>query len=361
MKLHTFFLMQFKRLWKNKLFFVLLLLFPVCLYLLSHSFHKEEDTRILVGVCLDTEDSLAKTLHDKLIVLDDSLFRFISFSSEEELVKSVQSNRIECGYLLQKDLGKELDKTHLKNLITVYVSENTTCKGIVNELVYANLFEEYSLSLLQECLEDAGHLPFSSEESAFFSLPPVTENTIEKSYRRQLEDGSTFRFDVQFISEEKTEPLSGTTAATVPLLRGFTAVFLLLCGFIAMLASYNDERNGVFSRLSTTGRFLYSRITMVAYLLPSGLICLVGLAVCDSVSHWGIEILGLLCYLLALLLFYTVLGTLVRNHTMLCAAFPMLILCTLVFTPVIADLSAFFPWMKAVRYVLPTYYYLLFF
>ena len=75
-----------KRLWKNKLFLVLLLLFPVCLYLLSHSFQKEEDTRILVGVCLDTEDELAETLYEKLLDLEDSLFSFSSFASEDEFL-----------------------------------------------------------------------------------------------------------------------------------------------------------------------------------------------------------------------------------------------------------------------------------
>lgn len=361
MRLHTFFLMQFKRLWKNKLFLLLLLLFPVCLYLLSNSFQKEEDSRILVGVCLDTEDTLAETLYEKLLNLEDSLFSFSSFSTEDELIKSVQNNQLECGYLLRKDLGKELDKNHLKNLITVYTSENTTCKSIINELVYANLFEEYSLSLLQDCLEEAEHLPFTKSDAESFSLPPVTAEDIEESYRSQLENGSTFRFDVEFISEQKTEPLSGTAAATVPLLRGFTALFLLLCGFLAMLASYNDEKNGVYARLSGYGRFLFSRVTMLAYLLPSGLICLASLALCGSVSRWGTELIALLCYLFALLLFYTILGTLIHNHTVLCAAFPMVVLCTLIFTPVLVDLSAFFPWIKAVRYVLPTYYYLLFF
>ena len=361
MSLRTFFLMQFKRLWKNKLFLLLLLLFPVCLYLLSHSFQKEEDSRISVGICLDTEDALAETLYEKLLNLEDSLFSFSPFSTEDELIKAVQSNQLECGYLLRKDLGKELDKKHLKNLIVVYTSENTTCKGIINELVYANLFEEYSLSLLQECLEDADHLPFTESDAESFPLPPVTTEDIEESYRFQLEDGSTFRFDVEFISEKTTESLSGTAAATTPLLRGFTSVFLLLCGFLALLASYNDEKNGVYARLSGRGRFVFSRVTMLAYLLPSGLICLVGLALSGSVSHWGTELLALLCYLLALLLFYTVLGTLIHNHTVLCAAFPMVVLCTLIFTPVLVDLSAFFPWIKVVRYVLPTHYYLLFF
>ena len=361
MKPTTFLLMQLKRLLKNKAFLLLLVIFPLCLFLLSHTFREETQSRIPVGICLDTDDALAKKLCEKLVALEDSLFAFSSIASEEELIKLVQSNQIECGYLFRKPLGNELDKNHLKNLITVYVSENTTCKGVLNELVYANLFEEYSLSLLQEILKDASHLPFTTETAGEFSLPPVTEEDIEQSYRSHLADGSTFRFDVQFVSANTTTPLTGTTAATLPLLRGLAAIFLLLCGFWAMLTVHNDKRNGLYVRSHGTESFLFPHITMLTYLIPSGLVCLFGLGISSSVTDWGLELVALLCYLTALLLFYMLLGTLIRNHTMLCAAFPMVLLCTLVFTPVIADLSSFFPWMKVVRYALPTYYYLLFF
>lgn len=361
MKLTTFLGMQCKRIWKNKPFLLLLLIFPLCLFLLSNAFHTEEDSRIAVGVCLDTKDPLADTLYQKLIVLEDSLFRFSPVATEEDLIRQVQSNQLECGYLFRKDLGKELDKNHLKNLITVYVSENTTCKGVLNELVYANLFEEYSLSLLENALTDASHLPFSKKDAERFALPPVTTKDIEERYRSHLTDGSTFRFDVQFVSQKSEAAQTGTTATTVPLLRGFTAIFLLLCGFLAMLTTYNDQRNGLYERIRGTGRFLLPRITQLTFLLPAGVIGLIGLGITGSLQGFLRELVALFCYILALLVFYTILASLIHNHTMLCAAFPMLLLCTLIFTPVIVDLSSFFPWMKLVRYVLPTYYYLLFF
>ena len=363
MKLSTFFKLQQKRILKNIPFLLLLLLFPLCLFLLSRSFHKAEDSRIAVGLCLGTEDSLAETVCKKLVNGSDSLFSFSMVSSEEDLIKKVQSNRLECGYFFQKELGEELDQSHLKNLITVYVSENTTCTGILNELVYANMFEEYSLSLLQESLTNAGHLPFTELDAEEFSLPPVTESDVEEHYRSHLTDNSTFRFDIQFVSGGDTLSAGQTdiTSATTPLFRGLTSLFLLLCGFLALLTSYQDEKNGLYAKLYGAKRILYPRIAQIAYLLPAGISCLLGLALSGAVTDLGKELIALLCYLVTLLLFYTVLGTLIRNHTMLCAAFPMILLCTLVFTPVIADLTAFFPWLKAIRYVLPTYYYLLFF
>ncbi len=361
MKFTTFVQLQFKRLLKNRAFLLLLLCFPFLLYALSSAFQSEDDSRISVGICLATEDSLAVTLYDKLLSMDDSLFSFNDIASEDELLRLVKNGTLECGYFLHKDLGKELDKSRLKNLITVYASENTTCKGVLNELVYAALFEEYALSLFQSSLAIAGHLPMTPEASASFSLPAVTEDMIERYYRSHLEDGSTFHFDVQLVSASAPAEAYGTEVATLPLLRGFTALFLLLCGFLGLLTIVRDRQNGVYARVSQKRYFLLSRITLLVYLLLSGVVCLLGLALTGVTTAWGTELLSMLCYLLALFVFYTLLGALVRNHTVLCAAFPMLVLCTLVFTPVITDLSAFFPWMKGVRYVLPTYYYLLFF
>jgi len=363
MKLNVFLKLQQKRILKNIPFLLLLLLFPLCLFLLSRSFDKTEDSRIAVGLCLTTEDALAQTVCEKLVKAEDSLFSFSMISSEEDLIKKVQSNQLECGYLFQKELGEELDRSHLKNLITVYVSENTTCTGILNELVYANLFEEYSLSLLQESLNEAGHLPFTEQEAEEFSLPPVTEEDVAKHYRSQLTNNSTFRFDIQFVSGTDTlsSGQTGITAATTPMFRGLASLFLLLCGFLALLTAYQDERNGLYAKLYGAKRRLYPRIAQITYLLPAGVSCLLGLALSGAVTDLGKELIALLCYLATLLLFYTIIGTLIRNHTMLCAAFPMVLLCTLVFTPVIADLTAFFPWLKAIGYVLPTYYYLLFF
>ena len=361
MNLTAFFALQFKRVLKNKPFLLLLLFFPICLILLSQAFHSEKDSRIPVGICLSAEDALTETLCEKLLIMEDSLFVFSAVETEEELIRSVQNNRLECGYLFQKPLGKELDKSHLKNLITVYVSESTTCTGVLNELVYANLFEEYALSLLQNTLKEAGHLPFSNEEHAVIDLPSVTKEEIEQFYRTHLADGSTFRIEVQFLSGPDTVQPSGTTSVALPLLRGFTAVFMLLCGFLALLTVHHDKKNGLYARLYGTTRITCPCITMLTHLLPAGLSCLLGLGCSGSITHWGTELLALLCYLFTIILFYLILGGCIRNHTVLCAAFPMVLLCTLAFTPVLVDLSAFFPWIKAVRYVFPTYYYLLFF
>lgn len=361
MKLSRFFYLQLKRVLKNTGYTLLLLLFPLCLFLLSIALRSEDDTRIPVGLFNETDDPLTDTLCQKLLTGNDSLFRFYEMSSEEELTRLVQSSKIECGYLFRKPLLKELDNRHTKNLITVLVSEHTTCKGVLNELVYASLFEEYSLQILTKALEAANHLPFSEEAATVFSLPPVTGGVIEESYRSHL-SGDTFTFEITYLSSDVSpEKANGTVSTIAPLFRGLTAVFLLLCGFLAWLTVSNDRKNGLYKRTHSIVTPLCMGLSMLAYLLPAGVISLLGLGFSGHLTALTAELPALLCYVVLLLIFFGILGSLIQSHTTLCAAFPMILLCTLIFTPVITDLSTFFPWIKVIRYALPTYYYLFFF
>lgn len=356
-----FFLLQIKRITKNKGFLLLLILFPICLFALFQSFRTEEDSRIRVGLCLNTEDTLTELLYEKLLAKNDTLFDFVEFTTEKELISGIKNNEIECGYFFKKPLLKELDKRHMKNLITVYVSEKTTCKGVLNEVVYSNLFEEYALHLLQKTLKKADDLPFDELDAEEFSLPPVTDEAIEESYRSHvLQD--TFMFEVTTLSSEETEKqFQGTIGTAFPLFRGFVSLFLLLCGFLALLTVFDDQKNGLYAGFHGFTGPLCMVLTMFSHLLPAGLISLLTLKLSGCMQDVTNECSALFAYLLVMIVFYGILGSLIRNHTMLCAAFPMLLLCTLVFTPVVIDLSSYFPWLRYVRLMLPTFYYLTFF
>ena len=134
---------------------------------------------------------------------------------------------------------------------------------------------------------------------------------------------SRSRFFALFIVGQKfkaeTVPVSGTASASLPFLRGLAALFLLLCGFLALLTVYRDKQNGLYARLYGTVRRICPWITMAAYLLPAGLICLTGLGISGCFTSLETELLALLCYLFTIFAFYTLLGTLIRNHTVLCA------------------------------------------
>ena len=367
MNLLSFFFLQLKRTLKSKLQPVLLLLFFFSILFLSQTTSAKEDSRIPVGLCVETEDPLAKTLRDRLLTGNDSLFRFIEVETVDDLTRMIENGTAECGYLIRKPLKYELEKKHMNNLIRIYVSETTTCKGILNEYVYANLFEEYAEDILLKCLKKADLLPFTEEAAEAFSLPPVTDEMIQDIYRSYTRGDETFSFEIFTVTaetapEKSTESeATGTYTAILPLFHGLTALFLLLGGFLSLLTVISDRTGGLYDKLQGMERFLASVLTMLAVLLPFALTAFLSMLLFGPSGQLLTELIALLAYLPLLLVFYGILGKILKNPTVLCGAFPMILLLTIVFTPVITDLSVVFPWIRTLRYALPTYYYLLFF
>lgn len=363
----SFFLLLLKRTCKKKSFLVILLLYFLCMLFLSRSASPAADSRIPVGICVDTEDTLALSLCDKLISGNDSLFRFVKVQTLDELTLQIENGSFECGYLFRKPLFYELEKKHLHNLVRIYVSETTTCKGVLNEYVYAALFEEYAKNILINCLKKAGQLPFTEDAAGGFGLPPVTDEMIESIYRAYIHGNETFTFEIYTAASGHTPdkadeaPAGGTYAAVAPLFHGLTALFLLLGGFLALLSFITDRERGLYDRICGQLRPVAAFLSMLSVLLPFWGVSFLAILLFGTGGSILTELAAGLVYLCCLLLFYGILGTLIKNPTMLCGAFPMLVLLTIVFTPVITDLSVIFPWIRTVRHLLPAYYYLLFF
>lgn len=363
----SFFTLQLKRTLKKKHLLVILLFFFLCMLFLSRTTAQEEDSRIPVALCVETEDPLALTLQNRLLSSDDSLFRFFTVETLDDLTRTIENGSAECGYLIRKPLQYELEKKHINNLIRIYVSENTTCKGVLNEFVYANLFEEYAEVLLKNCLFKADRLPFTKEAALRFDKPPVTDEKIDSIYRSYTEGDETFTFALYTVASDNTQTqtdpaeVSGTYAAVLPLFHGLTALFLLLGGFLALLTVVADRSHGLYDKLHGIEGLFASALTMLAVLLPFGGASLIAMTFFGAGNGFFTELLALLVYLPTLLLFYGILGQIIKHPTVLCGAFPMILLITVVFTPIITDLSSFFPWIKTIRYFLPSYYYLMFF
>lgn len=365
MKPLIFFGLQLKRMSKKKHLLFILGAFLIGMLLFSYSLSSREDTRIPIALCLETEDELAVTLYQKLLTSDDSVFRFIEADSFDDLTRMIENGSAECGYLLRKPLLYELEKKHINNLIRVYVSENTTCKGVLNEYVYSQLFEEYALQLLNTTLKKDDRLPFTEADAIEFNLPTVTDAVIEKQYRSYFDGKETFHFEIYTVSvkDDAAVTVSEDTvdSTLAPVFHGLTSLFLLLGGFLALLTVKKDQTNGLYDKLHGVERLNASVLTMTASLLPFFGVALLTLVVIPSQSPLQTELLPLIVYFPILVVFFLVLGRILPNTTVLCGAFPMLLMISVLFTPVITDLSTIFPWMRLVRLGLPTYYYLWFF
>lgn len=364
----VFLWLQQKRMLKKKSFWFLILFFIGSMLFLAKSVKQDPNDTIVVAVCIESDDPLAVSLGNRLTAADDSLFSFQQVSSREELQRVLVNGTAECGYLVSKPLSYELSKNHVNRLVSVYVTDRTTCVGVINEYVYSVLYEEYAELLVTDTILSDNMLPFTPAAAASHLLPPVTVEEIHKRYRDYTTGNELFNFDFFTVSDgvlqdTPPKPLQGVGKASVisPLFRSLPALFLLLGGFLALLCDRKDEENGLFIKESKLSRLIWPMLSMFSVLLLFAFASALVLILTGTWTRSGIELLALLVYILLLTLFYRLLSLLLRNTDMLCGALPMLVLLTLLFTPAVTDLGSLVPALRPVRYLLPTYYYLQFF
>lgn len=368
MKRFVFLWLQQKRMLRKKSFWFLILFFAGCMLFLTKSVKQNPNDAIVVAVCIDTDDPLATALGNRLTAANDNLFSFQPVFSREELQRMLVNGTAECGYLISKPLSYEFAKNHVNRLINVYVTDNTTCVGVINEYVYSMLYEEYAEQVVTNAILDDNMLPFTAAAAASHLLPPVTVEEIHKRYRDYTTGDELFAFDFFTVSDgtffdgpPKTMPTLKKAAVVSPLFRSLPALFLLLGGFLALLCYRKDYENGLYIKDSGLSRIIWSMLSMFSVLLLFAVVSAFILILTGTWTSTGIELLALLVYVVLLTLFYRLLSLLLRNTDMLCGALPMLVLLTLLFTPAITDLGSILPALRPVRYLLPTYYYLQFF
>lgn len=346
-----------KRQLKQVSFLGILLLFSIFTLLFAQS-SQTEDPRISVALYtpVESENTASFDLVQKLSATNGN-FTFYHCDSEEELYTDVSTAKAECGYIFPTDLFEKLDLNKKNNLVDVVVSPSTTMNKIINEVVYAEVFEEYSLHLL------TGYLLNESPLSADFPQalsPGSLEHEIETLYRSHMTDGSTFSFAYHTKATNLGTDSSEKTSLLLTPIRGLIAVFIFLSGFCGATNYYKDSEAHVFD--NRTLRVKHS-LRLLSISIPvflssaAGFLCLVSADLSQGILP---ELIALFAYSLLVIVFCTTLSLLVPNTLLFSSLIPIFMLGSLIFTPVFIDVAIFLPALKPVsRLFIPYYYFLL--
>ena len=342
-------------------FLLFLLIAAPCLCIFaSHRQASEQDDRIRVGFCIVSDGEEASRIADAdnedITYLTDalgsheSLFAFYRAADPDTLRADVARGTAECGYLIPADLYEQLRAGNKKELITVLTSPRTTMNAIINERLFAMIFERLSGQVLFQYL---------TEDSAIAAYYPAsyTEKDVEELYRMYLTNGSTFSFT---YDNTVNEFHYGTQAVLTSPLRGLFAVLILLSGFVGALSYYQAAEHPVFAR---------KRVRIVRILVPMlfscvfSLVCLYSIPQVSGISHslpgFFLEAGRLLLYMALCLVFLFVLTSLIPYRGILYALFPLYLMGCLIFSPIFLDASQFLPELKTLSYFfLPTWYLL---
>ena len=349
------FLIVTKRQLKRPAFWFILALFPCFTVLFAGAGGKAESS-IRVALSTPGEDSFSADLVTKLLKRE-GLIHFTFYESEAELYRQVATGAAECGYVFREDLLERLNDGHKNRLVDLVVSPDTTMDKIINEVIYSELFEEYSLHLLLDYLR---HRSVFSK-SVFYGGGKglISDLTLSAKatalYRRHMSDGSTFSFTyVNGIDDYRAQAPSLLLSP----IRGLTALLLVMGGFCGALNYYNDLEHHVLDHRGPKDRV---RFLLLSVMIPVLLLILPGLLCLWFSGNFTLlpsELAGLLLLTILVTLSVSLLTRLIPKKLYFCSLIPVLLIGSLVFSPVFLDISRYLPALRILRYFFPATYYL---
>lgn len=332
---------------------------------------KNEMGKGLTETELSRQVQLQQVVREKLLWENqDALFHVTLESDKDVCREKVAKDQAECGFVIPYDIGVRMINNEGGQDITVYQSPASSLTPIIQEKLYAILFEVYAGEIFAGYVADTPEL--KADEAAAL-----------EAYQNRLGDGSTFHFTYQTVETEQREGerAKGAEDAGSPLpqarrkaalpddhvLYGFFLYFML---WIGLLDSNKDkERRRYYFSGHPIAQFWAASAEM---LFPVAVTLVAGMAI-----HAGSSLLSVLSGYRALDLFSTqnnapwvaffhallyvliLWGTgwlvqmLLPKRQWLTAAMPVLLLATLVFSPVIIDLADYVPALRMLQNCFP--------
>lgn len=337
-----------KRQLKQVPFLLLLLLFPLCIAAFTHINHTE-DTTIRVALYTDSDSGATAPLIENLLHNDGNIHFYVC-EDKASVYTDVAVGHAECGYLIPSTLYDSLDQKHKSNLIEVIESPSTVLSHVINEVVYAKIFNSYALHLLKEYITTDS--PFA-DSSILSDIIAKTDSL----YYTHMTDQSTFHFD--YTATYQAQTLQKQVLLSP--IRGFIALFIFLAGFCGCINYYNDKENHIFDNRALSARF---QLQILSILIPALLTTLMGyicLFFADLITQPLYEIAALLLYNFLVLLFMLVLSHIVKQKVLFTSTISIFCIGSLLFTPVFIDVTAYLPILKPLQLCFLPYYYLAFF
>ena len=317
---------------QKPLIIALIILLPVLTYFYISQTGEMTGIRVL----LYTEEE--NEFNDKIIsnlLSRDTLINFETAPSERSLYEDVASSKCECGYVFPNNLTELLSRGQKKNLVDLYLSGSTTCDNVINEIVYSELFREYSLQLLTDYLDN------------YDGLSEVSDEEIREIYNRHMEDGSTFAFDFQ---NPVSDFGSFSKKLTGNMLVGIFGILIFLSAYSGVILYGRDLKDGIFCNVTLKDRHL---IALCHVLCPLSITAAVSaVSLCFAGFYTGYrQVLVFIIYFVVTLLINYLLHFLINYQMVMMIIMPIYLMGCLVLTPMFIDLSIYIPAVKYIRLI----------
>ena len=300
---------------------------------------------IQAAVCTDGSD-FAEAVYEQLSK-GDSVIQFYRCGDQEEMNRDVMTGKAECGYVLNGEIWKELERGNFEDIIETSRNPGTIVQGMADEMIFAGVLSVYSPELYARYLSETLVTDTKSRQEM------AREAFLE--YQNYQTNGSTFRF--RFSNEAKTAG-NDLTDGQIPFLRlrGIIAV-MILAGALCAVANYLKDRS--------SHRFLWAEnllvLELTSYMTAIFIFCAIGLAGLRLTAEWcGLfsELRAMSLYAWSLLAFCFFISHILKTEAWVIAFLPFATAGSLVLAPVFVDLSQFSPLIGLLKWATPVSLYL---
>lgn len=352
----TAFLIKLKQLLLNKGYVIVLLSLPIIVGILVHfsASHIDEAT-LKVGIYTSEASMLSQQI--KEILLKDEAVHFKAYNDESQLRKAVQTGDIECGFILGEDIDSGLEVLELDEKIKLIKSPATSAQGSIREIVTAALYRCIAKDIAYNCLKNKAYIGDLDEMKDFLA------RQVESYYQ----DGELMK--VQFVIQaaqkiegKKVQKMSGVIRCA----KGLIAVFLLINSILTGVKLTEERRSKFYSRLVVTeNRLFVPEVALscasVFLQLVIGMISLVVIKVCSNgliAFDLGQEGIALSIYIMSAMCIVLTASQIIKGAHIWFSIVPFMTLSSIIFCPIVFDISQYNAALGKIGYLLVPYYYL---
>ncbi len=232
----------------------------LCILVLSVSITKMEQnaqTQIRAAV-YDASGAFAER-----ICAYNGLVQFELYESDEKVQEAVRKGKVECGYILPMTLTDKMIAQKAKREIIVYQDADAVAVPVVNEILFERIFGQVSF---------AWFLEYVAQKNAVEQTKMDTEHMkaiVTECFHKELQDGTTFRFEVQRLNMESRVSENQETKRTIYPSYLVAVIAVVLCTLQGILQVIMDFKEQNFYRQN---RLVVSAFTLF-YPILLGILC----------------------------------------------------------------------------------------
>ena len=338
------YLIYVKRTLKKPAYICLLLLLPLIAAFIYMLPDDSMSTNIYTGyINYDTGEDAARL--NELLEASAYGFVFVSYDNTDDLYADVASKKLDCAYIIPEDFSENFTFDIKNSHIQVICSPATDYEKISMEVIYNDIISIYAPDIVKA---------YYQENDEAGSLYDETQaDFIDEYYDALMAGDSLFT-----ITTNSSDTYNGRSvdSDTFPFY-GFTGIIIFIACMLGLNNYLKDDYEHIYDRVRSSKRLGICLMNILASALPAGIISWIALVIYNNGASALSLLLHIFIYIIICTVFCMIYRFIFRNYRIFSGAMAMLIICTLVFSPIFVDLSAYLPVIKYISYIFPATYF----